>query len=65
MGLGERPGDLEAVMIALLPKKEGAGVRPIGLFPGLYRLWAAGRLRLTRRPSLDQLCDERAGRCRI
>ena len=35
------------------------------LADGLYRLWAAGRLRLTRRPSLDQLCAERAGRCRI
>ena len=32
---------------------------------GLYHLWAAGRLRLTRRPSLDQLCAERKGRCRI
>lgn len=31
----------------------------------LYRLWAAGRLRLTGRPSLEQLCAEREGRCRI
>jgi predicted DCC family thiol-disulfide oxidoreductase YuxK len=31
----------------------------------LYRLWAAARLRLTGRPSLEQLCAERAGRCRI
>ncbi len=31
----------------------------------LYRLWANARLRLTRRPSLDQLCGEREGRCRI
>jgi predicted DCC family thiol-disulfide oxidoreductase YuxK len=30
---------------------------------GLYGLWAALRLRLTRRPSLDQLCDLRSGRC--
>jgi predicted DCC family thiol-disulfide oxidoreductase YuxK len=30
-----------------------------------YRLWAAARLRLTGRPSLEQLCAERAGRCRI
>lgn len=30
------------------------------LVNALYRLWAAWRLRLTRRPSLDQLC---AGRC--
>jgi predicted DCC family thiol-disulfide oxidoreductase YuxK len=30
-----------------------------------YQLWAAGRLRLTRRPSLDQMCAEREGRCRI
>jgi predicted DCC family thiol-disulfide oxidoreductase YuxK len=32
---------------------------------GLYRLWAVARLRLTRRPSLDQMCAEREGRCRI
>jgi len=30
---------------------------------GLYGLWAALRLRLTGRPSLDQLCDLRQGRC--
>ena len=41
--LGEMPKDLETVMIALLPKKEGAGVRPIGLFPSLYRLWVRAR----------------------
>ena len=35
------------------------------LADGLYQLWAAARLRLTRRPSLDQLCAEREGRCRI
>ena len=31
----------------------------------LYRLWASARLRLTGRPSLEQLCAEREGRCRI
>jgi predicted DCC family thiol-disulfide oxidoreductase YuxK len=31
----------------------------------LYRLWAAVRLRFTGRPSLEQLCAEREGRCRI
>ncbi|MFM7266534.1 MAG: thiol-disulfide oxidoreductase DCC family protein [Cyanobium sp.] len=35
------------------------------LADGLYRLWAVARLRLTRRPSLDELCAEREGRCRI
>ena len=35
------------------------------LADGLYQLWAAARLRLTRRPSLNQLCAEREGRCRI
>jgi predicted DCC family thiol-disulfide oxidoreductase YuxK len=30
---------------------------------GLYGLWASLRLRLTGRPSLDQLCDLRDGRC--
>lgn len=29
-----------------------------------YGLWARWRLALTRRPSLDQLCDARGGRCR-
>jgi len=29
------------------------------LVNGLYGLWAAGRLRLTRRPCLDQLCELR------
>ncbi|WP_370455575.1 thiol-disulfide oxidoreductase DCC family protein [Synechococcus sp. RSCCF101] len=33
-----------------------------GLCDRLYSLWAGWRLRLTGRPSLDQLCDER---CRI
>ncbi len=31
----------------------------------LYRLWASARLFLTGRPSLEQLCAEREGRCRI
>jgi len=35
------------------------------LADALYRLWAVERLRLTRRPGLDQLCAEREGRCRI
>jgi predicted DCC family thiol-disulfide oxidoreductase YuxK len=30
---------------------------------GLYQLWAAGRLRLTGRPSLEQLCALQGGRC--
>ncbi|WP_259722583.1 thiol-disulfide oxidoreductase DCC family protein [Synechococcus sp. CS-1328] len=36
-----------------------------GIADGLYRLWARWRLRLTGRPSLDQLCCEREGRCRL
>lgn len=28
-----------------------------------YGLWAGSRLRLTRRPSLESLCQARAGRC--
>ena len=43
--LGELPDGLDAMMIALLPKKGGAGVRPIGLFPALYRLWVRARRR--------------------
>jgi predicted DCC family thiol-disulfide oxidoreductase YuxK len=31
----------------------------------LYRLWAGARLRITRRPDLEQLCAEREGGCRI
>lgn len=30
-----------------------------------YGIWARWRLVLTRRPSLDQLCDARSGRCRL
>ena len=30
-----------------------------------YGLWARWRLPLTRRPSLDQLCAARSGRCRM
>jgi predicted DCC family thiol-disulfide oxidoreductase YuxK len=30
-----------------------------------YRFWARARLRLTGRSSLEQLCAEREGRCRI
>lgn len=30
-----------------------------------YGLWARWRLPLTRRPSLDQLCAARSGRCRL
>ncbi len=33
------------------------------LVNALYGLWAAARLRLTNRPSLDQLCAARDGRC--
>ena len=29
------------------------------LVNGIYRLWASQRLRLTRRPGLDQLCKDR------
>ena len=29
------------------------------LVNGIYRLWASQRLRLTRRPGLDKLCEER------
>ena len=39
---GHLPRQVELVMIALLPKASG-GWRPIGLFPGIYRLW--GRCR--------------------
>lgn len=35
------------------------------LADGAYSLWARWRLVLTRRPSLDQLCDARSGRCRL
>ena len=35
------------------------------LADGLYRLWAAWRLPLTGRPTLEALCQEREGRCRI
>ena len=30
-----------------------------------YGIWARWRLVLTRRPSLEQLCDARTGRCRL
>lgn len=33
------------------------------LVEGFYGLWAGARLRLTRRPDLDQLCDLRRQRC--
>ena len=33
------------------------------LADGAYGLWAATRLRLTRRPNLDTLCQAREGRC--
>ncbi|MEB3264505.1 MAG: DUF393 domain-containing protein [Synechococcus sp.] len=33
------------------------------LSDGAYRLWAAWRLRLTGRPSLESLCELRSGRC--
>jgi predicted DCC family thiol-disulfide oxidoreductase YuxK len=33
------------------------------LVDGLYGLWAAARLRFTRRPDLDTLCDLRLERC--
>jgi predicted DCC family thiol-disulfide oxidoreductase YuxK len=35
------------------------------LADGAYAIWAALRLRLTGRPSLEELCRERPGRCRI
>lgn len=35
------------------------------LADGAYAIWARWRLVLTRRPSLDQLCDGRDGRCRM
>jgi len=34
------------------------------LADGAYAIWARWRLVLTRRPTLDQLCDARDGRCR-
>jgi len=35
------------------------------LADGAYGLWASWRLRFTGRPSLEVLCQEREGRCRI
>eukprot|EP00974_Lingulodinium_polyedra_P055775 5364137-Lingulodinium_polyedra.AAC.1 len=41
--LGALPS-LEALLaIRMLLRKRDGGVRPIGLLPGLYRLWAAVR----------------------
>ncbi len=40
--LGAWPKQLDLVMMPLLPKPKG-GYRPIGLLPGLYRLWAKSR----------------------
>ena len=46
--LGQWPSGVDAVVTALIPKPKG-GVRPIGLFSGLYRLWARAR-----RPHADR-----------
>ncbi|MFM7087333.1 MAG: thiol-disulfide oxidoreductase DCC family protein [Cyanobium sp.] len=35
------------------------------LVDALYGLWAQARLRLTGRPDLDTLCQQRSGRCRL
>ena len=40
--LGAWPPGIDTVAIALIPKPKG-GVRPIGLFPGLHRLWSRAR----------------------
>jgi predicted DCC family thiol-disulfide oxidoreductase YuxK len=39
------------------------GVAPLATWA--YGLWARWRLVVTRRPSLDQLCDARSQRCRL
>ena len=46
--MGQWPQGVDAVVTALIPKPKG-GVRPIGLFSGLYRIWAR-----VRRPYADQ-----------
>ncbi len=38
----ELPRQLDVVLLAMLPKPAG-GYRPIGVFPGLYRLWGKAR----------------------
>ncbi len=40
--LGAWPAQLDLVLMPLIPKPRG-GFRPIGLLPGLYRLWAKAR----------------------
>jgi hypothetical protein len=39
---GQWPPGIEAVITTLIPKPKG-GVRPIGMFPAVYRLWARAR----------------------
>ena len=46
--MGQWPQGVDAVVTALIPKPKG-GVRPIGFFSGLYRIWAR-----VRRPYADQ-----------
>jgi len=43
---GTWPSGIDTVAIALIPKPKG-GVRPIGLFPGLHRLWTRARRDVT------------------
>jgi hypothetical protein len=40
--IGEWPEGINAVVTVLIPKAKG-GLRPIGLFSGIYRLWARAR----------------------
>ena len=40
--IGEWPEGIAAVVAVLIPKPKG-GVRPIGMFAGLYRVWARTR----------------------
>lgn len=44
---GEWPGNIDVVLICLLPKPDG-GLRPIGLLPSLIRLWMRARLDVAR-----------------
>jgi len=46
--LGAWPSTIGVIMIILLPKPDG-GLRPIGLFPSLIRIWMRARLDVARK----------------
>eukprot|EP00973_Karenia_brevis_P055240 7681296-Karenia_brevis.AAC.1 len=52
-GLGDFPRVTRDMLIALLPKDDG-GLRPIGLYRALYRLWAKSRVRHWRQWERDE-----------